>query len=137
MTLEPLIQAPLVVQAHVATVMAALACGLWLIFPSRKGARAHRIVGFTFMGLMLVTTVISFFIHRRMPNSPVFGLSPAHVMSILVLFSIWRALDAAHKRDVRRHRVWATALFGGALVVNGLMNVFLFSGISHDIFFRP
>jgi uncharacterized membrane protein len=137
MTLDPLTHAPFVVQAHVVTVMAAFACGLWLIFASRKGARAHRIVGLAFMGLMLATTLISFFIHRRMPHSPVFGLSPAHVMSVLVLFSLWRALDAARKRDVRRHRTWATALFGGALVVNGLMNVFLFSGISHDIFFKP
>jgi uncharacterized membrane protein len=137
MTLQPLLQAPLTVQVHVALALGALACGLWLIAGSRKGARTHRIVGLLFMGLMVATALISFLIHRRMPNSPVFGLSPAHLMSAFVLFCVWQALDAARKRDVRRHRAWAAGLFGGALVINGLLNVFLFSGITHDIFFRP
>ena len=137
MTLEPLVHAPLVVQVHVALAVAAVGCGLWLIFPSRKGNHAHRIVGRLFMSLMVATALISFLIHRRMPNSPVFGLSPAHLLAAFVLFCVWRALDAAGKGDVRAHRVWATGLFGGALVINGLLNAFLFSGITHDIFFGP
>lgn len=52
MTLEPLIQAPLVVQAHVALALAALACGLWLLVFSRKGAPGHRAIGTAFMALM-------------------------------------------------------------------------------------
>ena len=136
MTLQPLLQAPLSVQAHVATVMAAFICGVWLIAFSRKGSPSHRAVGAVFMGLMVTTAVIALFIHRRMPHSPVFGLSPTHLLVLFVFFCVWRAYDGVRKGDIKQHRSWATGLFGGALVINGLTNALVFSGITHDIFFK-
>ena len=135
MTLDPLVHAPLVVQAHVAAVMAAFVCGLWLIAASRKGSPSHRFVGRLFLVLMGLGAIISLFIHRRMPNSPVFGLSPTHLLVVFVAFCIWRAYDGARKGDINQHRFWATGLFAGALVINGLTNALVFSGITHDVFF--
>jgi uncharacterized membrane protein len=97
MTLDPLIQAPFVVQAHVATVVPAALLGGWLIAFSRKGLRWHRALGAMFLILMVTTAIIALFIHRRMPASSVLGMSPTHLFVPFVLFATWRALDGALK----------------------------------------
>jgi uncharacterized membrane protein len=135
MTLEPLFHAPVAVQAHVATVVPAFLLGTWLIFFSRKGSMLHRVLGATFLALMVTTAIIALFVHLRMPNSPVFGLSPTHILVIVVLFATWRALAGAITGNIRQHRIWVSGLYFGSLVINGFANVFLISGITHNIFF--
>jgi uncharacterized membrane protein len=135
MTFEPLIHAPFVVQAHVATVVPAFLLGTWLLVFSRKGLRWHRAVGALFLTLMVMTAVLTLFIHRRMPGSPVFGMSPTHLFVPFVLFATWRALDGALKGNIKQHQRWVMGLFFGALVINGLNNIFFLPGITHDVFF--
>jgi uncharacterized membrane protein len=136
MTLEPLMHAPLVIQAHVATVVPAFLLGLWLLLFSRKGLRWHRVAGALFLGLMVTTAVISLFIHRRMPGSPM-GLSSTHLFVPFVLFATWRALDGARKGNIQQHKRWVLGLFVGALVINGLNNIFFLPGITRDVFLGP
>ena len=135
MTLEPLIHAPLAVQAHVATVVPAFLIGTWLIFFSSKGSRWHRSLGVTFLTLMVTSAIITIFIHRRMPASPIFGLSPTHLYVPFVLFATWRALDGALNGNFKQHKRWVLGLFVGALLINGANNIFLLPGITHDVFF--
>jgi uncharacterized membrane protein len=135
MNLAPLIHAPFAVQAHVVTVVPAFLLGIWLLGFSRKGARWHRVLGTLFLTLMVTTAVITLFIHRRMPESPVFGLSRTHLFVPLVLFATWRALDGASKGNIKQHQRWVMGLFFGALVINGVNNVFFLPGITHDVFF--
>ena len=135
MTLEPILQAPMAIQAHVVTVVAALACGGWLVFLSRKGSPSHRAIGKAFLTIMVATALVSFLIHRRAPHSPVFGLSPIHLLAAFVLFAVWRALDGARKGNIKQHREWTRGLYFGSLVITGVTNVFFFSGITHDVFF--
>lgn len=135
MTLEPLLHAPIAVQAHVATVVPAFLLGTWLLFLSRKGSRLHRIVGVTFLTLMVATATIALFVHLRMPDSPVFGLSPTHILVVVVLFAVWRALAGALRGNIKQHRVWVSGLYFGSLVINGFANIFLIEGITHSIFF--
>jgi uncharacterized membrane protein len=135
MSLEPLLHAPRAVQVHVATVVPAFLIGAWLIFFSRKGSRWHRSLGMTFLILMVASAVITLFIHRRMPESPIFGLSPTHLYVPFVLFATWRALDGALRGKLKQHKRWVLGLFVGALVINGANNIFLLPGITHDVFF--
>ena len=137
MTLEPLIHAPLAVQAHVATVVPAFLLGTWLLIFSRKGSRWHRVFGAAFLGLMVTTAVIALFIHRQMPESPVLGMSPTHLFVPFVLFATWRALDGALKENIKQHQRWVLGMFVGALVINGLNNIFFVPGITREIFFGP
>ena len=58
MTVEPLIHAPLVVQAHVATVVPACVLGSWLLLFSRKGSSWHLAFGVTFLELMVMSAII-------------------------------------------------------------------------------
>lgn len=137
MTFEPLIHAPLVVQAHVATVVPAFVLGAWLLVFSRKGLRWHRTLGALFLTLMVTTAVIALFIHRRTPSSPAFGMSSTHLFVPFVLFATWRALIGALKGNIKQHQRWVMGLFFGALVINGVNNIFFLPGITHDVFFRP
>ena len=135
MTLDPLIQAPFIVQAHVATVVPAALLGTWLLAFSRKGLRWHRALGAMFLMLMVTTAILALFIHRRMPASPVLGMSPTHLFVPFVLFATWRALDGALKGNIKQHQRWVMGLFFGALLINGLNNVFFLPGITRAVFF--
>jgi uncharacterized membrane protein len=135
--LEPLLNAPALVQAHVATVVPAFFIGAWLLFFSRKGARFHRVFGVLFLSLMVATAIITIFIHRRAPDSPFFGLSLIHLFVPLVFIATWRALDGALRGNVKQHRAWVLGLFLGALVINGVNNVFFLPGITREVFFGP
>ena len=135
MTLEPLIHAPLVVQAHVATVVPAFLLAIWLLVFSRKGSRWHRALGAVFLTLMVTTAIITLFIHRRTPDSLVLGMSTTHLFVPFVMFATWRALDGALKGKIKQHQRWVLGLFFGALVINGLNNIFFLPGITHDVFF--
>jgi len=115
MTIEPLIQAPLVVQAHVVTVVPAFVLGAWLLLFSRKGSRWHRALGIMFLALLVMTAIISLFIHRRMPDSPAFGMSSTHLFVPFVLFATWRAIDGALNGKIKQHQRWVVGLFFGAL----------------------
>jgi uncharacterized membrane protein len=137
MTLEPLIRAPLAVQAHVATVIPAFLLGTWLLAFSRKGLRWHRALGTLYFALMVTTAIVSLFIHRRTPESAVFGMSTTHLFVPFVLFATWRALGGARKGNIKQHRAWAIGLFVGSLVINGVNNVFFLPGITRDVFFGP
>jgi uncharacterized membrane protein len=135
MTLEPLIHAPLAVQAHVVTVIPAFVLGAWLLLFSRKGSDWHRALGVTFFALMVITALISLFIHRRMPASVAFGMSPTHLFVPFVLFATWRAITGALNGNIKQHQRWVMGLFFGALVINGVNNIFFLPGITHNVFF--
>ena len=135
MTLEPLLNAPFAVQAHVATVLPAAASGLWLLAFSHKGSRGHRAVGVLFLTLMVTTALIALFIHRRTPEGPVFGMSTTHLFVPFVLFATWRAIDGVWRGNISQHRRWVVGLFVGAILINGVNNVFFLPGITHDMFF--
>jgi len=135
MTLDPLLNAPVAVQAHVATVIPAAMLGLWLLAFSRKGSRSHRAVGVAFLTLMVTTALIALFIHRRTPDGPIFGMSTTHLFVPFVLFATWRAIDGAFSGNISQHRRWVVGLFVGAILINGLNNVFFLPGITHDVFF--
>ena len=137
MTLQPLLQAPVVVQAHVATVLLALGVGTWLLFFSRKGSPLHRAFGVLFVTAMVSTALIALFIHRRAPDSAIFGLSRTHLLIPVVLFAVWRALDGVFNGRMKQHRVWVSGLYFGALVTTGLVNAFEHYGITHAVFAGP
>src|SRR5262249_59791927 len=88
MHLTAVLQAPAVIQIHLATVPPALAIGTWQIFLSTKGARLHRAFGFTYLALMTVTAVAAVFI-RSVGRG---GLTPIHLFVPLTFFCVFAAL---------------------------------------------
>ena len=130
MTLEPLLDAPLAVQIHVAAVTPAALLGAHLLLRP-KGTPLHRLLGRIWMALMVVTAVSSFFIHQI---NLFYGFSPIHLLSIATLFGSWNAIAAARRGDIRQHKRIVTGLYFGGIVVAGLFT-FVHGRIMHAVAF--
>ena|SRR5437667_7755179 len=132
MSLAPLFAAPSVVQIHAFAAITAFAVGL-IQFTAPKGTIPHRLIGWSWVMLMLTVVLSSFFIHIIRFWGP---WSPIHLLSIFTLVTLPLAVWRAHRHDVRRHRNAMTNLFMGALVIAGVFT-FLPGRIMHAVAFGP
>ncbi len=130
MFLDPLLGAPLVIQGHAFAAMGAFVLGI-VQFAGVKGARAHRIMGWIWVGLMLFIAATSFWIHEIRTWG---AFSPIHLLGVLVLVLAPVAVLAARRHNVQRHAKAMTGLFIGALVIAGLFT-FAPGRIMHDVLF--
>src|SRR5712671_1834835 len=130
MTLAPLFDAPCVIQVHALAAITAFAIGV-VQLTAPKGTVPHRLIGWSWVMLMLTVALSSLFIHKIRLWGP---WSPIHLLSILVLVTLPLAVWRAHQHDVRRHRNAMTALFMGALVIAGVFT-FLPGRIMHAVAF--
>jgi uncharacterized membrane protein len=132
MTFAPLLDASIAIQAHAFAAMAAFALGL-VQLAAPKGTLPHRMVGWIWVALMTVVAVSSAFIHGMRLWGP---FSPIHLLSIFTLIVLPVAVWRAHRHDVRNHRYAMMGLFGGALVIAGLLTL-LPGRIMHAVAFGP
>jgi uncharacterized membrane protein len=135
MTLQPLLSASWAIQVHVLTLVLALIIGTWQFALSRKGAAGHRAIGYVFIALMIVTAIVTLFIHVRSPHSAFFGFSYLHLYVPLVFSLCGAALYGAATHRLRLHRFAVIALYRGSLLFTLIVQVFLAPGITHQIFF--
>jgi len=135
MNLDPLFAASLAIQVHVATLVLAWLVGTWQFFFSRKGAKWHRALGGLFLGLMVVSAIVTLFINLPTAKGSFMGLSSFHWYVPLVLGLAGVALYSAARRKRRMHRFGVISLYFGSLTFTGLMQIFFGDGISHRIFF--
>ena len=119
MTLEPLLNAPGVVQAHAVAALAAPGLGCTqLLLP--KGTTVHRLTGYTWVPVMLVVAISSFRVHSIRLIGP---FSPIHRLSIMTLAGVPRAVILARRGDSAGHRRMMAMLFWLALVSAGLFTL--------------
>jgi uncharacterized membrane protein len=131
-TLTPLLNASSIIQIHAFAAMAAFVIGL-VQLAAPKGTIPHRLIGWSWVLLMLTVAISSFFIHIiRLWGA----WSPIHLLSILVLVSLPLAVFHARRHEVRRHRNAMTTLFMGALAIAGIFT-FLPGRIMHAVAFGP
>lgn len=115
MSLAPLIAAPPAVFWHAVAALAAFAIGLLQIF-GPKGTTAHRLLGWTWVALMMGAALSSFLINEMRWIGP-FG--PIHLLSILVLVNVPLAVIAARRGRTSAHASAMRNLFVFALLVAG------------------
>ena len=65
---------------------------------------------------MAIVAFSGFFIHGLKLVRP---FSPIHLLSVLTLASLWYAIRAARRGDIKRHRQTMVALFLMALILAG------------------
>jgi uncharacterized membrane protein len=106
------------VQVHAATVVPAFLLGTWQIFLSRKGAPAHRAIGFVYLALMTITAIAALFVHQVNPDGP-FGLSWIHIFVPLTLSGVAGALYGARIRNIAMHRNSMIGTYAGGLIIAG------------------
>lgn len=115
MTLSPLLGASFPIAFHAFAALAALLLGAWQLF-MKKGTRAHKIVGYVWVGLLAFVAITGLFIHKIQLIGP---FSPIHLLSLFALIQLWRGVRAARAGDIERHKRTMRALYFFALVVAG------------------
>jgi uncharacterized membrane protein len=93
MNLSPLTSAPLATQLHAYAALASFALGV-VQLARVKGTTGHRALGYTWVGLMLIVALGSFWIHDLRVWGP---WSPIHLLSILSLVMLPLGVWYAHR----------------------------------------
>lgn len=135
MTLEPLLEAPLAIQIHVATILPAALIGAFLLVWRGRGTPLHRLLGKIWIGLMLVSALSSFFIHELRIWQ---GFSPIHLLSIFVVVGCLRVVWLARHGRIAAHRRLVTQIYVGSILIAGgftlmpyrIMHAVVFDGSS-------
>lgn len=117
--LEPILAAPLAVQLHLATILAAILIGC-VLMSGVKGSRLHRALGWTWASLLVFTAIAALFIHAPTGLPNVAGIGVLHLFSGVTLVAAPLGVYAAKRHDVARHARAMTGLFIGGMGVAGL-----------------
>lgn len=127
--LTPLLQSPLVLQAHVAGATLAFAIGC-ILLAGVKGRAMHRTLGYVWVVAMAVTAISSFFLQIINPGS----FSIIHALSAWTMIVLPMGLAAARRKNIAKHRKEMTGMFVGGLLVAGLFS-FLPGRLMWHLFF--
>ncbi|MCA3508039.1 MAG: DUF2306 domain-containing protein [Rhodobacter sp.] len=115
MTLGPLLDAPALVQLHVAAALLSVVLGPVAILRCSRDI-VHRVVGRAWVVSMAVTAGSSFWISE----TPMIGtFSVIHILSVITLVSLVSALRAVRSGNVARHGATMRALYAQALMLAG------------------
>lgn len=120
MTLEPLLAQNWIVISHAAAAAGAVVLGA-VQLAAPKGRLPHRTLGYVWAALMLWIAAGSFWIHELRLFGP---WSPIHLLSVLVLVSVPRAVWRARAHRVDAHRRSMITLYAFALLVAGVFTLY-------------
>ena len=137
MTLDPLLEAPLIVQVHAFGAMAAFALGVIQIV-APKGTLPHKTIGIVWILIMATVGVSSAFIYRpTQPGDPFWArFSPIHLFTLLTAVALFRgvALLLRGGPGLKYHSRPFIGLFVGGLIIAGIL-AFLPGRIMHQVAF--
>ena len=105
-----------VIQIHALAALLALGCGL-AIYTVARGRLAHRTLGVSMAGLVIVVLVSAFFIRTSGGFSLIHGLIP---FTLLGVFGVAMGLA---RGNWKRHRDAGRGLVFGALLIPGLLTL--------------
>jgi len=87
---------------------------------SVKGTRRHRVLGWSWVSLMVYVACSSFLISEiRFWGA----FSPIHLLSVWTLFSLSMAIYFARKGNIVQHKIWMLSLYVLALLVTGVLTL--------------
>ena len=116
MNVAPLFAAAMPIPPHAIAAMLALVLGGFQLRIA-KGTPRHRELGYIWIGLMAFVAISGFFIHE----TQVIGIfSPIHLLSVLVLVTLWRAIRQVRSGNVLAHRRAMILLYWLSLALTGL-----------------
>ena len=98
-----------IVATHLTSALMAIAIGGFVLM-QQKGTALHRIAGRVWVGLMVLTALLSFGIRSSGK------LSWIHQLSISTLFAIVMALIAISRDDVAAYKYWMRGVYIGSVV---------------------
>ncbi len=119
MTFEPLLNAPPMIQIHVAGALLSLLVGPFALF-RRSRDIWHRRLGYLWVVAMAVTALSSFWINSMQVIGP-FG--PVHILSGFVLWSLYEGIGQARKGQIAAHQATMQGLYVYAICITGLFTL--------------
>jgi uncharacterized membrane protein len=119
MDLSPLINASFAYQLHAYAALSAFALGV-VQLARVKGTTQHRALGYTWVGLMLIVAISSFWIHDLRVWGP---WSPIHLLSIFTLAMLPLGVYYARRHNVVGHKSTMISIFAGALIIAGVFTL--------------
>lgn len=120
MTFAPLLDAPAVIQLHVAAALLSVVLGPVAILRRSRDV-VHRVAGRAWVLCMAVTAVSSFWISEDPMVGP---FSVIHILSGITLFGLVSAIRAIVAGDVAKHGATMRALYAQALMLAGAFTFF-------------
>lgn len=116
-SLEPIIDAGLAIQIHVAAALTTFAIGLALL-SAPKGFRFHKTSGWIWVVSMAVTALSSFFLTGLMGK----WYSPIHALSAWTMIGLPFGIAAIRRKNLKKHRETMTGMFVGGMLIAGLFS---------------
>ncbi|MGB1262461.1 MAG: DUF2306 domain-containing protein [Cognaticolwellia sp.] len=119
---------------HLITVIPAFLIATYLLI-MRKGTAKHKSLGRVYMGLMLVTAIVSLFMPAQVGSRIFSHFGYIHLLSLLTLYAVPAAYFYIKRGNVKGHKRSMILLYCGGLIVAGsfalmpgrLLNTWLFS----------
>ena len=128
--MSPLFNEAQPIPLHAIAAMIAVIFG-GLQFYMEKGGPIHKLLGWTWVGLMLFVSVSSFFIHEiKMWGA----YSPIHLLSLLTILVLGLAVYFVRAGNIKRHKRAMASLYGLALIVAGIFT-FMPGRVMHEVAF--
>ena len=113
----------------IAAILAIILGGVQLYM--NKGSVTHKLLGYIWVGLMLIVSVSSFFIHEiKLWNI----YSTIHLLSAWTIFSLGLAIYYVRISNIKRHKQVMIMIYGFALVLTGFFT-FMPGRVMHQIVF--
>lgn len=112
-----LLQREMPIPPHALVAIAALVLGATQLL-MRKGTTRHKLIGYAWVGAMAFVAISGFFIHQIQLIGP---FSPIHLLSFLVLYSLWTSIRAVRAGRIDDHRRTMRNLYVFGLVLTGLL----------------
>lgn len=118
MSFQPILAAGPAVQIHLPTVTAAFVIGTWMMIRP-KGTRPHKALGRSYIALMMVSALSTFWI-RGIGHG---AFSFLHLLSIFVLLALPFAWMMARHGRMAAHRYTMIGVYLGGIWIAGLFTV--------------
>lgn len=118
MSLDPIVNLPLIYQIHIVAALVALFLGPLAILRRRRD-RLHKVSGYVWVVAMTVTAVSSF----GMPShfSPI-GVGPIHLLSLFALSGLYQGMRAIFARDIQQHELAMRNVYTRGILLAGAFN---------------
>lgn len=118
MALEPILDASLTIQLHMALAFIALISGPAVLWRSRRD-RIHKSFGYIWVTGMGGAALSGLLIPSHF--SPIW-FGPIHLFSVYALYGIWVAMRAIYRRDIRTHETVMRNMYVRGLCLAGAFN---------------
>lgn len=120
MSLDPLLDAPLAIQLHIAAAVPAVLLGPIVLF-RRARDRLHKRLGYVWIASIAALSLSGLMIPSDFPVIGRFG--PIHLFCLLALWGIGDGLIRIRRGDVAGHLVTMQSVWFGAVGITGLLTL--------------